>query len=208
MTRAQDCTIAVGGSRQTAPRARCDAVMIPRLVSILIVGCVAACGTPAPSVENSVALHLDQVSARVAEVAAEAGIPVERGAVVSTARGDGGAAVFLPSAHEDGRLVGWLQLPPANPCAARLPAGFYAVDVRLTAEEAFLTLREIDGSARLADLRSNLERFDDEDAPSTALARIALDPEQFLLGSWVKCSDGVGCCRWVLTLDSSTPGCS
>ena len=180
-------------------------VMFVRIVPILFLAGVAACGRPPDSIEDSMALHLDQVSTRVAEVATRAGIPVDRSGTVTAARSDGGA-VFVPSPHDDGRLIGWLDLPPANPCAARLTPGYYVVEPRLTETEAFLTLREIDGPGRLEGLRSDLERNDDDDALHPG--RIELGPEHFSSWGWVKCSDGIDCCRWVLTLDASTPGCN
>lgn len=174
----------------------------------LVIVFVTACGHSPVSIEDSTALHLDQVSARVAEVAAKADIPIDSSGTVTAAHSEGGTAVFMPAPHEDGRLVGWLDLPPANPCAARVTPGYYLIEPRLTKTKANLTLREIEGAGELDNLMSDLERKDDDETPHPTLVRIALGPEHFSVSGWHKCSDGIGCCRWVLTLDESTPGCN
>lgn len=180
---------------------------ISHLVAVIFL-LISACGQPQESIEDSTARHLDRVSTRVAEVATRAGIPVDRSEALTAAHSDG-TAVFLPSTHEDGRLVGWLDLPATNPCAAHLTPGYYVVEPRLTETEVSLTLREIGGSSGLEGLRSNLERqVDDDELHPPTLVRIALGPEHFSSWGWVKCSDGIGCCRWVLTLDASTPSCN
>lgn len=182
-------------------------IMFFRLLAGLGFVLVAACGTVTKSIEDSAALHLDQVSTRVAEVATREGIPVDRSETVATARSDGGVVVLVPAPHEDGRLVAWLELPPTNPCSARLTPGYYVIEPRLTDTEAFLSLREINGSGGLEGLRSDLERDEFDDAQHPALIAVALAGEYFSSWGWHKCSDGIGCCRWVLTLDASTPGC-
>ncbi len=180
--------------------------MILRIVPIFTIVCVAACSNHTASIDRSTAHYLDRVSMNVADVSTRFSISVDRGSTVAAARSDGGAAVFTPSLADHGGFVGWLDLPKAHACAARLPAAYYVLDARVTATEAFLTLREVDGAARLEDLRFAVERIDD-DTPVAAMARIAFGPERFLLGRWFRCSDGVGHCGWALTLDAATPGC-
>jgi hypothetical protein len=178
------------------------------IIPILALPFMAACERPQVSIEDSTGRYLDQVVTRVAEVATREGIPVIPSEALTAAHSEG-AAVFLPSTHEDGRLVGWLDLPATNPCAAHLTPGYYVVEPRLMETEVLLTLREIGGSSGLEGLRSDVEReVNDDDLHPPTLVRIALGPEHFSSWGWHKCSDGIGCCRWALTLDASTPGCS
>lgn len=177
-------------------------------ITIFVIVCAAACGQAPDSIEDNTALFVDQVSTRVAEVAARENIPIDLSGTIAAVHGEGGAAVFVPTPHDDGRLVGWLDLPRSNPCATVLTPGYYVVEPRFTDSEAFLTIREIDGSGRLDDLSSTLERRADDEELHPSLLRIAFGAEHFSSWGWVKCSDGIGCCRWVLTLDASTPGCN
>jgi hypothetical protein len=174
----------------------------------LFIAVAAACGHSPVSIEDSTRLHLDQVSTRVAEVATKAGIPIDSRGAVTAAHSEGGTAVFVPAPHEDGRIVGWIDLPPTNPCAARITQGYYLIEPHLTKTKANLTLRGIETSSGIDTFMSNLKRKDDDEMPHPTLVRISLGPEHFSVSGWHKCSDGLGCCRWALTLDESTPGCN
>lgn len=177
-------------------------------IIIFAIFCATACGRVPGSIEDSTTLFVDQVSTRVAEVAAREDIPVDLSGTIAAVHGEGGAAVFVPTPHDDGRIVGWLDLPRSNPCAKVLTQGYYVVEPRFTDSEAFLTIRGIDGSSRLDGLSSTLERRADDEELHPSLLRIAFGAEYFSGWGWVKCSDGIGCCRWVLTLNASTPGCN
>lgn len=174
-----------------------------RIALVLAVVGVAAC---ASTVDQTTDRYLENVSNNVAAVAKRIGVPIERGATVVAARSDGGVAVFSPSSDQGG-FVGWLDLASTHACAARLPAAYYVVQADVTQTEALLTLRQVDGDARLVGLRVAVELVDD-DEPVTPMARIALGPDQFLLGRWDKCSDGLGHCGIGLTLNASTHGCT
>jgi hypothetical protein len=177
-----------------------------RLALVFALAGLAACSLDRSPIDQTTTGYLDRVSAAVTDAAALAETPVERHATVSAARRDGGAAVFAPSSADDGGFVGWLELPQSHACAARLPAAYYLLEARVASAEANLTLRQIDGQARLDDLTVPVERIDGP-APAAPMARIALGPDSFLLGRWFKCSDGLGHCGYAVTLDAATPGC-
>lgn len=179
-----------------------------RSFPVLVILSITACVRSPSSIEDSAAKHLKQVSTRIAEVAAKAGIPIDSSGTVIAVHSEAGSAAFVPAPHEDGRLVGWLDLPPTNPCAARITPGYYVIEPRLSKTEASLMLREIEGASGLSNLISDLERKDDDETLHPTLVRAAIGPEHFSVMGWHKCSDGIGCCRWVLTLDNTTPGCN
>ena len=76
-----------------------------------------------------------------------------------------------------------------------------------TVTEPILTLRKLSEGVKLKNLVSRLEKKDGDNRVHSTQVRVAIGPEHFSLSSWHRCSDVIGCCRYALTLDESTPGC-
>ena len=147
---------------------------------------------------------IDGIGADLSGVARGAGRTPIEGSVVGAVRGEGGIAALLPT--DDGGFVLWLDLPPANACAAALPSGYYIGDVRTEGYTATLDFRGVDRATGLDELTSEIERIAGT-APPQPMAEISFGPDRLALGRWFECSTGTGHCAYALTLNASTRGC-
>lgn len=176
------------------------------IVFIFAAAGVTGCVSSTKSLQTSTEFYLKRASTDMSAVASRIGISVEKSETISIASGNGGAAVITPITDDSNGFISWLDLPKTNACASQLSSAFYIVSARSTLTDAFISLREIDGSAGLEGVRVLVERISDA-APVTPMARIALGPDALSFGRWFRCSDGVGHCGYALTLDANTPGC-
>ena len=176
------------------------------IVFILSAAGLTGCVNSTRSLQTSTEIYLKRASTDMSAVASRIGIPVEESETIAVAGGNGGAAVFTPVTNDSNGFISWLDLPKTNACASQLSSAFYIVSARTTLVDAVVSLREIDGSARLEGVRVLVERISDA-APVSPMVRVGLGPDTLSFGRWFRCSDGAGHCGYALTLDESTPGC-